>query len=405
MKGGTPQSAAPIPQASAATDPTGQGRRRHSKGRRFRVVIDPAKTSSPWWIPVASAVAALVFCGLLIAASGLNPLAVYAAMFQGAFGTAYGLGETWVKAIPLLLCGIGVALAYRIAFWNIGAEGQFLAGAIGATAVTIYLPHLPGPAYIPLMFAAGALAGALWGVVPGVLRVYFRVNELISSLMLNYIAALLLDDFVFGPWKDPMGFNFPGTPMFTPDEQLMTFGGSRVHLGLVFALAATLIYGLVLGCTRWGYELRVLGASPEVARYGGISIGRTILVVALFSGALSGIAGMAEVSGVAHRLMYGISPGYGYTAIIVAWIARLHPVGLVVASLFFGGIIVGGYAVQTMGLPASMSLMIQGAILLFLIGGEMISRLRIVREEPEGHRISSGDGVAALDKGGDGAWG
>ncbi|MDI3257020.1 MAG: ABC transporter permease [Kyrpidia sp.] len=348
------------------------------------MVMDAAQTSGPWWLPILSVTAAMIFCAFLIALNGLNPLVVYADMVQGAFGSGYGLGETVVKAIPLLLCGIGVALAYRIAFWNIGAEGQFLAGAMGATAVTMYLPHLPGPVDIPAMFVAGALAGAVWGLLPGVLRVYFQVNELISSLMLNYVAALLLDYFVFGPWKDPMGYNFPGTPMFQPWQQLMTFGGSRVHLGLGFALAAVALYGFVLNYTRWGYELRVLGASPAVARYAGISIGRKILTVMLLSGALAGVAGMSEVSGVAHRLMYGVSPGYGYTAIIVAWIAKLHPVGLILASVLFGGVIVGGYSVQTIGLPASMSLMLQGAILLFLIGGETLSRVRIVRNGPNG---------------------
>jgi len=210
-------------------------------------------------------------------------------------------------------------------------------------------------------------------------RAYFQVNELISSLMLNYVALLLLDYFVFGPWRDPGGLNFPGSPMFTADQSLPTFGRTRLHFGLVFALAAVLLYAFVFRYTRWGYELRLIGANPEAARNAGISLNRQLLLVMLASGGLAGLAGMAEVSGVAHRLMYGISPGYGYTAIIVAWIARLHPLGLVVSAFLFGGLIVGGYSVQTLGLPSATSEMLQGAVLFAVIAGAALGRVRVRR--------------------------
>jgi simple sugar transport system permease protein len=314
----------------------------------------------------------------------MNPLTVYQKMFIGAFGTSFGITETLVKAIPLLLCGLGVAIAYRISVWNIGAEGQFAAGAIAATAVTIYFPDQPAYISIPLMMAFALAGGGLWGLLTAIPRVYFQVNELISSLMLNYVALLLLDYAVFGPWKDPKGMNFPGTPMFTDAQMLPVLGNTRLHLGLVFGLAAVLLYALLIRYTRWGYELRLIGANPEAAKNAGIRISRHILLVMLISGGLAGLAGMSEVSGVAHRLMYGISPGYGYTAIIVAWLAKLNPAGLVVASFLFGGLIVGGYSVQTIGLPSSISSMLQGAILFFLIAGDTLAKLRLRRRSVKG---------------------
>ncbi|WP_337101289.1 ABC transporter permease [Paenibacillus sp. YIM B09110] len=343
----------------------------------YRIEIDPSKKGNAWWIPFASVLLALIACGIFIAANGMNPIPVYKKMFTGAFGTEYGITETLVKSIPLLLCGLGVAIAYRISVWNIGAEGQFAAGAMAATAVTIYMPNLPGILIIPAMIVLSIVAGGIWGLLTAIPRTYFQVNELVSSLMLNYVALLAMDYFVFGPWKDPQGMNFPGTPIFTEAQSLPVLGDTRLHLGLVFGIIAVILYFLFIKYTRWGYELRLIGANPEAARNAGIRISRHILLVMLISGGLAGLAGMAEVSGVSHRLMYGISPGYGYTAIIVAWLAKLHPVGLIISSFLFGGLIVGGYSVQTIGLPSSISEMLQGAILFFLIAGGTISKFRI----------------------------
>jgi len=365
--------------AAAGMEAEAGGARRRPSFPRLRIEIDPVRTGSPWWVPIAAVAAALAVCAVFIAANGVDPLAVYKKMLTGAFGTRFGITETLVKTIPLLLCAIGVSIAYRISFWNIGAEGQFLAGAMAATAVTIYLPDLPAYVALPLMTALGIVAGGLWGLLTAVPRAYFQVNELISSLMLNYVAMLLLDYFVFGPWRDPGGLNFPGSPMFTAEQSLPAFGRTRLHFGLVFALAAVLLYAFTFRYTRWGYELRLIGSNPEAARSAGINLNRQLLFVMLASGGLAGLAGMAEVSGVAHRLMYGISPGYGYTAIIVAWIARLHPLGLVISAFLFGGLIVGGYSVQTLGLPSATSEMLQGAVLFFVIAGAALGRVRIRR--------------------------
>ncbi|MBC8081020.1 MAG: ABC transporter permease [Gorillibacterium sp.] len=356
----------------------------NKKGFRFRFELDATRIKTPWWTPVASILVALILCAVFIAANGMNPLTVYEKMFKGAFGSSYGLTETFVKAIPLLLCGLGIAVAYRISVWNIGAEGQFIVGAMGATAVTIYFPGLPHVATILLMIVFSIAAGALWGLLTAIPRTHFQVNELITSLMLNYVALLALDYTVFGPWKDPKGFNFPGSPIFTAAQSLPVLGTSRLHLGLLFGLIAVVLYYLMIRFTRWGYELRLIGANPTAARYAGIPIKKHIIIVMLISGGLAGLAGMAEVSGVTHKLMQGISPGYGYTAIIVAWLAKLNPVGIVISSFLFGGLIVGGYSVQTIGLPSSISQMLQGAILFSLIAGDQIAKFRIRRTEKEG---------------------
>jgi ABC-type uncharacterized transport system permease subunit len=352
-----------------------------AKKQRFpiRIEIDPLRKESPWWVTVISVLFALLACGVFIGLYGLNPIFVYAKMLNGAFGSEFAITETLVKSIPLLLCGLGVSIAYRISIWNIGAEGQLVAGAMAATAVTIYLPSLPWYAAIPLMIILSIAAGGFWGLLTAIPRTYFQVNELISSLMLNYVALLALDYVVFGPWKDPQGFNFPGSPPFTAAQSLPTLGDTRLHLGLVFGLAAVALYFLTIRYTRWGYELRLIGSNPAAAQNAGINTNRHILFIMLVSGGLAGLAGMSEVAGVTHRLSYGISPGYGYTAIIVAWIARLNPFGIIVSSIFFGGLIVSGFSVQTIGLPFSISTLLQGTILFFLIAGSMANKFRFRR--------------------------
>jgi simple sugar transport system permease protein len=345
---------------------------------RFRLELDPSGRDAPWWVTGVAIILAFVVVALFIVLTGKDPVIVYTKMLGGAFATTFGITETLVKAIPLMLCGLGVSLAYRIQVWNIGAEGQFIVGAVAATAVTIYLPQL-GWLTLPAMFLAGAAAGALWGFFTAWPKVKFQVNELIISLMLNYIAILVLNYVVFGPWKDPKGFNFPGTPPFTDAQSLPAFGDTRLHFGLIIGLVAIALAAVFVQRTRWGYELRLIGANPEAAKHAGININGHIVLVMLLSGGLAGIAGFSEVSGVAHRLMYGISPGYGYTAIIVAWIARLNPWGIVVSSVLFGGLIVGGYSVQTLGLPSSISSLLQGAVLFFLIAGSIFGKVRLRR--------------------------
>ena len=337
------------------------------------------ETSKPaaFLVPIVSVLLALFTGALFFWVSGKDPAVVYSSMFYGAFGSAYGLSETVVKAIPLSLCGLGIALAFRMQLWNIGGEGQFYMGAMAAAWVALFHPQLPGWIMLPAMFLAGFIAGGLWGLLPAVPRAYQGVNETITTLMLNYIAIFWVDYLVHGPWRDPAGFNFPLTAQFVPSAILPAFGTTRIHAGLLFAIAAALVMYLVMRNTRTGFEIKVIGESQSAARYAGISLEKNILLVMLFSGGLCGLAGMAEVSGIAGRLQEGLSPGYGYTAIIVAWLSRLNPLALPVVAFMFGGLQVGGYSVQTSGVPATTVSMLQGLLLFFVLGGELFYRYRL----------------------------
>ncbi|MDQ3929737.1 MAG: ABC transporter permease, partial [Chloroflexota bacterium] len=308
-------------------------------------------------LPVLSVLMALLMGGIVLLAAGRDPLAIYTAMFNGAFGSQHGIAETLVKTIPLLLTALGVSIAFRMLLWNIGAEGQLYFGAIFATGTALYLlPGAPSFLIIPAMVLAGFAGGALWGLIPGFLRAYLKVNEIITSLMLNYVAILFSEYLVHGPWKNPQGFGFPGTATFPDAAWLPRLAPTRVHLGLLFGIIAAAVLFVILRRTVWGYEVRVIGENERAARYAGMNIARNILLVMAISGGLAGIAGMSEVAGVAHQLQRNLSPGYGYTAIIVAWLAKLNPWTIVLVSVLFAGLLVGGDQLQiTMGLPAAIA--------------------------------------------------
>ncbi|HHT62808.1 MAG: ABC transporter permease [Bacillota bacterium] len=328
-------------------------------------------------VPLVSVLLALLVGAVFLVMNGNNPIEVYTMLISSAFTTSYGLTESIVKAIPLMLAGLGVSLAFRMQLWNIGAEGQLYMGAVAATWVALTFPQLPSVIMIPFMLLMGFFAGAIWGLLPAIPRAYLKVNETITTLLLNYVAILWADYLVYGPWKDPEGFNFPLTPQFVPAAILPSLGQSRIHLGLLFAIIAAVILYILIGHTKWGYEVRVIGESPAAARYAGMNIKKNICLVMLISGGLAGIAGMSEVSGIAGRLQHGLSPGYGYTAIIVAWLARLHPASLALVSFLFGGLLVGGYAIQLMGIPAAIVNMLQGLILFFVLGGQILTNYNI----------------------------
>jgi len=338
-----------------------------------KLVVSPLTTIITTTISI---LLALVFGGIFLAATGHNPLEVYRLMYEGAFGTPYALSETTVKAIPLILCSLGISIAFRMLLWNIGAEGQLYMGAMGATWVALTFPDAPAIILLPLMFVAGFVCGAVWALIPAIPRAFLNVNEIITTLMLNYVAILWVEYLIYGPWKDPEGFNFPLTRQFTEGAILPTLGDSRIHFGLIIGLLAAIAIYFILHYTKWGYEIRVIGESEVAARYAGINVKRNILLAMLISGGLAGLAGMSEVSGLAHRLQPGVSIGYGYTAIIIAWLAKLNPWVIIVVSFLFGGLLVGGYALQTVGLPWATASMLQGAILFFVLGGDIFSRYK-----------------------------
>jgi simple sugar transport system permease protein len=350
--------------------------------RGYRIERVPAPTRwATALVSLLSLLLALLFGGIVLALAGEQPIAIYAAMLDGALGDWNGVAETLVKTTPLLLAGLGVAVAFRMQLWNIGAEGQLYWGAIFATGVGLFvIPTAPGWVIVPAMVLAGLLGGAFWGVIPGALRAWFGASEIITSLMLNYVAILFAEYLVHGPWRDPMAFGFPGTPRLPDAASLPNWGATRVHLGLLFGLIAAVVLWIVLRQTRFGYEIGVIGESPRAALYAGMPTKRTILLVMALSGALAGLAGMSEVAGIGHQLQRNLSPGYGYAAIIVAWLGRLHPFGAVLVAFLLATLTVGGDQIQmSLGLPAAIAPMLQGTILFFLLGGDVLTRYRLRR--------------------------
>jgi ABC-type uncharacterized transport system permease subunit len=330
-------------------------------------------------VPFVSFLVSLLLAAIILGISKADPLRTYAAMFSGAFGTWSNFTETLVKAIPLMLTGLGVSIAFRMRFWNIGAEGQLtLGGVAGAWVALNWAPALPPPLVLPAVLAAGMLGGALWAGIPALLSAYVKVDETLTTLMLNYVAILFSEHLYYGPWRDPKGYGFPGTAIFPESAWLPRLAG-RAHLGLVFALVLAVFLWLLLNRTRFGFEIKIIGHNRTSARYQGINIRATIVLALLISGALSGLAGVCEVAGISRRLQQGLSIGYGYTAIIVAWMAQLNPLATIPVALLMAALLVGGDQVQMiMGLPSAMGLVIQGLILFPLLAGSLFSEFRLV---------------------------
>lgn len=309
--------------------------------------------------------------------AGVDPVAAFQQVFS-VFTTAQGVTESITRAIPLLLIAVGLCLPFKMGFWNIGAEGQLFMGAFAATFMVLIFPGAPAIIIIPLMIIFAFLVGGIWGVIPAFLKVKLEVNEVLTTLMMNFIAILWVDFLVYGPWRDPQGYGFPLTPMFPPEARLPLLAGTRVHSGLLIAIASAIVVFFLLSFTRWGYEIKVAGQSQGAAKYAGMSYLLLTLLAMFLSGGFSGLAGMTLVSGIVLRLRHGISPGYGYTAIIIAWLARLNPIGAILVGLLFGGLLVSGDALQIgLGLAFSTVLVFQGLILLFVVGADVLTQYRI----------------------------
>lgn len=344
------------------------------------------RLEQPRWLTIASpfllVLLALFVGGLLLRLTGADPILVYRRMGAVAFGSLYGWSDTTIKATPLILAGLGVSIAFRMRLWNIGAEGQLFIGALFATGVALHWlsPEMHPALMLGAMALAGAVGGALWTLVPGVLKARLNVNEIITTLMLNYVAIELVKYFVNGPWREG---GFPLTPQFPRSAwmpRLTDYGsafpvlrGLTAHAGIVLAILLALLLWVVWRYSRWGFEVILAGDNPGAARYAGVGLARKIVAVMLASGALAGLAGMSEVAGVVHRLQERFSPGYGFTAIIIAWLAKLNPLAIVVVAYLFGGLLVGGDEIQ----PAGIAQLLQGVILFVVVGGEMLFRYRI----------------------------
>ncbi len=324
---------------------------------------------------VGSLGAGFLVVSIIFLIAGVNPLYAISEIFMGSFGSLYGIKETITKAIPLILIGAGLTLAFRAKFWNIGAEGQLLMGAIFATwTAQAFGENLPSVVIVPLIFAAGFLGGAFWGIIPAILKIKYSINEVITTLMLNYICAEFLTMLIVGPWKGSTRFGFPGTDNLPDAAILGIIPGSRIHYAtLILAIICAIVLCVVIYKTRFGYEARVVGENPDAGKYAGIDFLKTSLILMAISGGLAGFAGVGEVAGIHHYLGYpaSVSSGYGFTAIIVAWLAKLNPLYAIFSGLVFAGIIVGGDAIQiSLGLPAATVEIVNGTLLIFLIMGD-----------------------------------
>ena len=342
--------------------------------------------STRWrWLAPVVAVGLTILTGLIIfALLGKDPILGFQVFFVYPLRSLYGLSELLLKATPLALIGMGLAVGFRAGIWNIGAEGQFLSGAVFATGVALYLPSITGLSLVVMVFA-GILGGMAWALIPAWLRARFHTNEILVSLMLVYVAQLFVSWLVFGPWRDPRGFNFPQTELFDAAWLLPTLlSGSRLNLAFVLTLIVLVIGHILLAKSYYGFSIRVAGESPSAARYAGLSERRNIYAGLLIGGACAGLAGMAEVAGPMGQLTDKASVGYGFAAIIVAFVGRLQPLGIGLAALVMALFFLGGeQAQQYLNLPGSISRVFQGLLLFYLLAADVLVQFRLVRTAPQ----------------------
>jgi simple sugar transport system permease protein len=340
------------------------------RGRRFRALWAAAVVG-------VAALAAAAAASLVLVVIGASPWATFATIFGGPLHDLFSASEVAVRAVPLTLVALGVAISFRSGILNIGGEGQILIGILGATAVALRWPELPRFVLLPACLAAGALGGAVWGGIAGVLKARLDVNEILSTVMLNYIAAQLYTFLLRGPMIDPDELmTGSGTPqsMRLPRAAWLDrlVPGTRLHGGLLLALALAVLVWLLLWRTTLGYRMRAAGAGRKAARYAGIDVKRSVLAAMLFAGGFAGLAGAVEVAGVHHRAIEAISSGYGFSGIVVALFGGLHPAGIVPAAVFFGLLLVGADMTQrSAGVPANMILVLQGVIILAIVSAKM----------------------------------
>jgi simple sugar transport system permease protein len=350
---------------------------------RIELVRRPERSLAMALLSPVLAVGLTVALGFVIfAAIGIDPFEGLYVYFVEPLTKAWSLQEILVKATPIVLIAIGLALCYLANNWNIGAEGQFTAGAIAGSALPILLPEFQNFATLPLMLLMGIAGGMFYAAIPALLKIRFGTNEILTSLMLVYVSLLFLDWIVRGPWRNPQGFGFPGSREFSDAATMpIIIDGSRLHLGLLFAIVAALAAWFLLRRTITGFEISVLGQAPRAGAFAGFSRNRMILLTFLISGGLAGLAGIAEVAGPIGKLDVVISPGYGFTAIIVAFLGRLNPLGILVAGFVLALTYIGGEEAQiVLGLSGKTARVFQGMLLFFVLACDtfILYRVRFV---------------------------
>jgi len=332
-----------------------------------------------WLAVLVALILTLLTASVLLAAIGLDPLSSLHRIFIKPLNSVYGISELLAKATPLITIGVALALGFRAGVWNIGAEGQLVMGGLCGGAVALALWGVDGFWVMPLVLLGGTVGGLLWGAIPAFLKVRFNANEILVSLMLTYVAILLLSVMVHGPLRDPDGFNFPESRLFHDAATLpKLFSAGRGHLGFVFAIAFAIVGTWVVKRWHLGFEMRVTGLSASAAKFAGYSRDRTVWMALLMGGAISGFAGVVEVTGNIGQLVPTISPSYGFTAIIVAFLARLHPLAVIPAGLLVALSYLAGEAAQlSLGVPAASTQVFQGLLLFFLLGTSLFVNYRV----------------------------
>jgi len=329
--------------------------------------------------PVGAVVATFVIASLLVLAAGASPLSVFALVARGAAGSQFAILETLTRATPLIFTGLAVAVAFRAKLWNIGAEAQLYAGGVVTVVLGTGALPLPAPILIPLIMVAAMAAGAALLLGPAILKTRFGVDEVVTTLLFNFIMILFVSMLLEGVLKDPMGMGWPQSQRVVADAQLMKLvPRSRLHLGFVIALIAAVAVWVIMKKTALGYEMRAVGHNPEAARFAGIPVNRVLMKTALLSGGLAALAGFSEVAGLKGNLTLDLSPGFGYTGIVVAMLAMLNPLGVVAAAIFVAGIFVGADAMsRTAGVPSYIAQVMVATALLTMVVAIMLTRFRI----------------------------
>ena len=333
-----------------------------------------------WLAPVVATAATIAVGFVVFGALGKDPFAALRAFFVQPVATRYGIAELLLKATPLMLIATGLSLGYRANVWNIGAEGQLTLGAIAGGGLALVAGDAPWPAYVllPAMFTAGALAGMAWAAIPAWLRTRFNANEILTSLMLVYVASLFLSWLVHGPFRDPEGYNFPQSKMFAANAMLpILLPETRLNAAFPLALVVVALAWIFVRRHVIGYEMRVAGLAPAAADYAGISLRRNVWLGMLAGGACAGLAGVGEAAGPVGQLLPSMSPGYGFAAIIVAFVGRLHPGGIALASVLMSLLYLGGESAQVnLGLPSAVTGLFEGALLFFLLAADVLVHYR-----------------------------
>ena len=347
----------------------------------MRIVISK-RAPLPGWIqllvPVGAILVTLALSAIPILVAGGDLLLSYTSLFKGALGTRYNFLETCVKAAPLTFTGLAVAFAFRAKFWNIGAEGQLLAGAIAAAWVGIYAPPLPKALVLLLVCVAGFIAGGAWATIPALLKTRYRVDDVVTTLLLNYVMWHIMGYLLFGPLQMP-GSSWPRSPAVEAIARFpILLARSRFHLGVVLALIAVGIVWFINAKTVFGYEARAVGVNQRAAAFGGINVNSVIMRTALLSGGLAGMAGVGEVVAIHFHLLMDISPGFGYSGIVIAMLGRLHPVGVALSAFFFSVVIVGAQSMSRLtGVPVYIAEVIQGMALMVMLIALLLTEYRI----------------------------